>query len=57
LPLFTLFGHCDLVEAIAISPLGGLFATGSHDGEVVLWETVCGTWVQRFIASPIAATR
>jgi hypothetical protein len=52
-PLFTLFGHRDAVEAIALSPQGELFATGSHDGEVLLWETVCGTWLRRFVTSPM----
>jgi hypothetical protein len=52
--LFALPGHRDVVQAIAISPGGNTFATGSYDGEVCVWETVCGTWLQRFVASPMA---
>jgi WD40 repeat protein len=51
--LFALRGHRDVVQAIAISPKDGLIATGSHDGEVCVWETTCGTWLQRFVASPM----
>jgi WD40 repeat protein len=56
IPLFTLFGHRDAVEAIALSPVGDHFATGSHDGEVFIWETTCGTWIQHFVASPLTRT-
>jgi WD40 repeat protein len=51
--LFELRGHRDVVQAVAISPTGEAIATGSFDGEVCVWETVCGTWVQRFVASPL----
>jgi WD40 repeat protein len=53
--LFALRGHRDVVQAIALSPDGETIATGSADGEVCIWETSCGTWLHRFVASPIAA--
>ena len=53
LPLFTLTGHHDQVQSIAVGSNGAM-ATGSHDGEIIIWETHCGTWTQRFIAAPRA---
>lgn len=50
--LFALRGHGDWVQALAISPEGDLVATGSADGTVCLWNLACGTWTQRFVASP-----
>jgi hypothetical protein len=52
--LFTLQGHRDMVQSIALSPDGKTFATGSYDGEVCVWETACGTWLHRFVASPMS---
>jgi WD40 repeat protein len=50
--LFTLFGQRDVIGAIALSRSSQIFATGGEDGEVCIWSLACGTWVQRFIASP-----
>jgi dipeptidyl aminopeptidase/acylaminoacyl peptidase len=50
--LFTLFGHRDAVASFAVAPDGGTFASGSFDGEVCVWNLACGTWTQRFVASP-----
>lgn len=50
--LFTLHGHRDAAESLAVAPAGELFASGSYDGEVCIWSLACGTWVQRFLAVP-----
>ncbi len=50
--LFTLYGHGDAVTSIAISRAPEVFATGSYDGTVCVWNLGCGTWVRRFVASP-----
>jgi hypothetical protein len=50
--LFTLFGHRDAVTALALAPGNQLFASGAHDGEVLIWNLSCGTWLRRFTASP-----
>ena len=50
--LFALTGHGDVVQSIALAPSGGVFASGAADGTVCVWSLACGTWVQRFIASP-----
>ena len=50
--LFTLHGHRDAVTSLAVGRSPDTFATGSHDGTVCIWNLACGTWVQRFIASP-----
>ena len=55
--LFALHGHRDVVQAVAISDDRALIATGSHGGEVCIWETSCGTWLHRFIASPMGRAR
>ncbi|HEV7866099.1 MAG TPA: c-type cytochrome domain-containing protein [Chthoniobacteraceae bacterium] len=51
-PLFALAGHRDCVDALALAPDGSSFASGGHDGEVLIWSLACGTWTQRFTASP-----
>jgi WD40 repeat protein len=53
--LFKLRGHRDAVQAIALSPNSYEIATGSADGEVILWDIYSGTWTHRFTASPMAA--
>jgi WD40 repeat protein/mono/diheme cytochrome c family protein len=50
--LFTLYGHRDAITALTVSRSPDIFATGSYDGTVCVWNLACGTWVQRFIASP-----
>ncbi len=50
--LFTLHGHGDAVTSLAVSPSGGTLASGSYDGTVCVWNFACGTWSQRFTASP-----
>jgi hypothetical protein len=52
--LFTLTGHRDTVQSIAVPPYGSptTFATGSADGEVRVWSLGCGTDVVRFLAIP-----
>jgi hypothetical protein len=49
--IFTLLGHRDTVESMAVDASGNL-ATGGYDGTVLLWELGCGTWKERFIARP-----
>ena len=51
--LFTLRGHRDVVQALAVAPSGEVFASGSADGVVCMWSLACGTWVARFVASPM----
>jgi WD40 repeat protein len=50
--LFTLYGHSDSITALAVAPSGSTLASGSYDGTVCVWNFACGTWSQRFIASP-----
>jgi hypothetical protein len=49
---FTLLGHDDRVQALAVAPVGETFATGSADGVVCVWSLACGTWIRRFTARP-----
>jgi WD40 repeat protein len=51
--LFTLLGHRDAVQSMALARNGFVLASGSADGEVLLWDLRCGTWTHRFIASPV----
>ncbi len=50
--LYTLYGHRESVNALALSPDRALLASGSADGEVFIWELYSGTWIRRFTASP-----
>jgi WD40 repeat protein len=50
--LFTLFGHRDAIESLALAPGNQIFASGAHDGEILIWNLACGTWLRRFTASP-----
>ena len=51
--IFTLRGHRDVVQSLAVAPSGEVFASGSADGVVCVWSLACGTWVARFVASPL----
>ena len=50
--LFALAGHGDVVQSLALAPSGTLLASGAADGTVCVWSLACGTWLQRFTASP-----
>ncbi len=52
LPWLTLPGHRDAVQSLAFSPRSEWIASGSADGEVILWSLDCATWITRFIAAP-----
>ena len=51
--IFTLLGHRDVVQSLAVAPSGEVFASGGADGAVCVWSVACGTWVARFTASPL----
>ena len=51
--IFTLLGHREVVQSLAVAPSGEVFASGSADGVVCVWSLACGTWVRRFVASPM----
>lgn len=51
-PLFTLYGHRASVQSLAFPRGSQTLASGSYDGEVILWDLACGTWTQRFKAVP-----
>ncbi|MBW4563445.1 MAG: DnaJ domain-containing protein [Mojavia pulchra JT2-VF2] len=44
----TLKGHLAAVNAIAISPDGNIFTTGSDDRQVHLWNLTTGKWLYTF---------
>ncbi|MBI5775520.1 MAG: hypothetical protein HZA89_17505 [Verrucomicrobia bacterium] len=50
--LRTLTGHRDWVYALAAHPPGKRLATGSHDGEVRLWNLDTGEPLLHFTAAP-----
>ena len=52
LPWLTLPGHRDAVQSIAFSPRSEWIASGSADGEVMVWSLDCETWLVRFTAAP-----
>ncbi len=52
LPWLTLTGHRDAVQSLAFSPRTEWIASGSADGEVILWSLNCATWITRFTAAP-----
>lgn len=49
---FTLYGHDDAITALAVDSTGRTLASGSYDGTICIWSLACGTWTQRFTASP-----
>ena len=48
--LHSLSGHRLPARACSWAPDGGLLATGSFDGSVMLWDTQEGTVVKEFVA-------
>ena len=54
--LFALAGHRDVVQSLAVAPSGEVFASGSADGVVCVWSLACGTWIARFVASPVGGS-
>lgn len=52
LPWLTLTGHRDAVQSLAFSPRTEWIASGSADGEVIIWSLDCAGPVTRFIAAP-----
>ncbi len=50
--LFTMPGHRDTIQSLAIHPGTGALATGAANGEICLWDLRCGTWRERFLAMP-----
>ena len=52
LPWRTFTGHRDAVQSLAFSPRTEWIASGSADGEVIVWSLDCATWLVRFIAAP-----
>ena len=52
LPYFTFTGHTAPVQAIAASRDGEWLASGSTDGEVIIWNPACGNSIRRFPAQP-----
>lgn len=52
LPWLTLTGHHDSVQSLAFSPRTDWIASGSADGEVIVWSFDCASPLTRFIAVP-----
>jgi len=52
LPWLTLTGHHDAVQSLAVAPRSEWIASGSADGEVIIWSLDCATWLTRFTAVP-----
>ena len=51
-PWFTLRGHRDAVQALAISPRGDILASGAADGEIILWSALCWEPAVRITVKP-----
>jgi WD40 repeat protein len=51
-PYFTFSGHHAPVQSVAASRDGEWLASGSADGEVILWSPACASEVRRFRAQP-----
>jgi WD40 repeat protein len=47
-----LHGHQDWIYALSVSSESELLATGSHDGEIRIWDTRNGNLLRSFIAAP-----
>ncbi len=52
LPWLTLTGHRDAVQSLAVASRSEWIASGSADGEVIIWSLDCATWLTRFTAVP-----
>jgi WD40 repeat protein len=48
----TFSGHKDWVHALDFHPATKRLATGSHDGEVRVWNTEDGKLISKFVAAP-----
>jgi WD40 repeat protein len=51
-PWLTLPGHHDAVLSVAAAPQGTWLASGSADGEAIVWSLDCAAPFNRFIAAP-----
>ena len=51
-PWLTLRAHRDAVQALAVSPKGDILASGSADGEVIVWSGHCWEPAVRITAKP-----
>lgn len=52
-PLLTLKGHTRRIRALDVSPNGRYIATGSQDGNVIIWDALSGKEERRFAFSTI----
>lgn len=52
LPWLTLTGHGDTVQSLAVASHSEWIASGSADGEVIIWSLDCAAPLTRFIAVP-----
>ena len=48
-------GHADWVLCSAVHPDLGKVASGSHDGEIRVWDLADGTMISRWLAQPTDA--
>jgi WD40 repeat protein len=51
-PWLALHGHRDAVQSLAVSPKVDWIASGSSDGEVIVWSLLCDSPLNRFSATP-----
>lgn len=51
-PWLALRGHRDSIQAMTATKTGELLASGSADGEVIIWTSACWAPVMRFKAMP-----
>jgi WD40 repeat protein len=50
--LRTLHGHTDFVRDVTFSPAGGILASASDDGTVLLWDVASGEQIEAFEGHP-----
>ncbi|MGV3533363.1 MAG: WD40 repeat domain-containing protein, partial [Chthoniobacteraceae bacterium] len=53
----SLAGHRAAVQTLAVSPDGALLATGSLDGEVLIWRAGCEAYLQRIQPAPVVTSQ